>query len=1076
MVKRRRRAAKEAGELPVRTIRQDVTKILLPHLIAVMRGQGAESLGPQCIHLCMPVVRLLRLLKGEEAEQNFAQILTILCNMLAERQQETRNVAREALCQAASVLGPRFFHHIVKELYGTLRKGYAVHVLGYTVNVLIKQAAASIKPGQIDNAALTLTKIFNREIFGRVAEQKHVKKIATSMIEARDTKSFESYEFLARIVSFGKPSTGFGSISSLMTPIAEILKSSQSADVLKHCGMILQRVSAGLMKNKSVRIADLLPFLHLLVTSNAEIFQPEKPSEEDASLDERQRRWKTAAEAAEARYLLPPNPSPLLARGAIDQKSNAYLFAEFALDTLHELFLHNKLHSTDQKQMELLDPFVQVIANCILDAHPSMVVVSLKCLLLMTTRPLPSLTNALSRLSLYCLKMLRDRFLSGAVQVTCIQLLRYILEKIPRTKSGLNDKALARLIDVVAPLMPETDKQEHVFALLEVVLLKKVVIQRVYDLVDQVSKLLVTSPSEQVRDQCGKLLLLYFLHYPSDDAMRNRRINFLLNNLKYEYTDGRMAVLNMLLLMLTHFPEEELQKCVELVFPPLVLTLANEKDPALKQKAATCVSTLIRKADGSHFARLYDLVSVWLSQSDNLLLRSAATQALSFFVLAGGKRLGTRLANLAQVVLANLQLPQVADAQWELAYLSLKAVEKAAGSQPVAVLAGAAFSPLWPELLLLLRHGHTWVQQVSSRVLAMLLARHSVEEVAKRITGVPVSVVPLPTQAEVRDTLESVNAEGGGKECNMQAEDEHEKDKEAEEEGPDGDKAVVEEMETDKAEGQEPQESVSEDAGFAFLCDPERLFTVADALAWQLSSENLTKKAADQIVKNLVFIGRVFYAIPDVPRPSRKPSEEQGKKPEEKKPEEKKKEAKETEDKKMDEEQDEAEEVRRFQLIHWLVRRLSYIARQRLSLQRNKVFLWFGAMASFVSRDDLYQFLVPMLSTLVRCAEDTDRFQGERSVAIQVMDLLRRKVGGAKYLEVYSTVKERIMQVRSGRRQRRREVAIASPERFTKIKAGRVARARVHRAKKMELFREFKPWTGKVTRAGPGVDAGPVNL
>lgn len=61
---------------------------------------------------------------------------------------------------------------------------------------------------------LPLAQIFNGELFGAVAEEKEVKGIVSKLMEARHSKSMDSYELLARFCSKE-------SITKLILPLKE---------------------------------------------------------------------------------------------------------------------------------------------------------------------------------------------------------------------------------------------------------------------------------------------------------------------------------------------------------------------------------------------------------------------------------------------------------------------------------------------------------------------------------------------------------------------------------------------------------------------------------------------------------------------------------------------------------------------------------------------------------------------------------------------------------------------------------------------------------------------------------------
>ena len=61
------------------------------------------------------------------------------------------------------------------------------------------------------------SKIFNHELFGEVAEEKEVKGIISKVMEARRSKSYDSYEILATYV-------GKDQVTKLILPLKEVRK------------------------------------------------------------------------------------------------------------------------------------------------------------------------------------------------------------------------------------------------------------------------------------------------------------------------------------------------------------------------------------------------------------------------------------------------------------------------------------------------------------------------------------------------------------------------------------------------------------------------------------------------------------------------------------------------------------------------------------------------------------------------------------------------------------------------------------------------------------------------------------
>jgi len=59
----------------------------------------------------------------------------------------------------------------------------------------------SLQPGSLDHSAEDLLEIVTDDVFGVVAEEKDVAKIATKYREAKSTASYDTCNFLARFIS-----------------------------------------------------------------------------------------------------------------------------------------------------------------------------------------------------------------------------------------------------------------------------------------------------------------------------------------------------------------------------------------------------------------------------------------------------------------------------------------------------------------------------------------------------------------------------------------------------------------------------------------------------------------------------------------------------------------------------------------------------------------------------------------------------------------------------------------------------------------------------------------------------------
>lgn len=82
--------------------------------------------------------------------------------------------------------------------------------------VVLKTAKEAITISLFSVAILvSFVKIFHRELFGEIAEEKEVKGIVSKVMEARRSKSYDSYEILAKYV-------GKNQVIKFILPLKEV--------------------------------------------------------------------------------------------------------------------------------------------------------------------------------------------------------------------------------------------------------------------------------------------------------------------------------------------------------------------------------------------------------------------------------------------------------------------------------------------------------------------------------------------------------------------------------------------------------------------------------------------------------------------------------------------------------------------------------------------------------------------------------------------------------------------------------------------------------------------------------------
>ncbi|KAI5395392.1 hypothetical protein KIW84_061828 [Lathyrus oleraceus] len=217
-------------------------KVVLPKIQKLM-DSDSEKVN---VNISLAALKLLKLLPGDMMDTYLPTIVHRISNFLKSRLESIHDEARSALATCLKELGLEYLQFIVKVLRSTLKRGYELHVLGYTLNFILSKCLSSALSGKIDYCLGDLLSIIENDIFGAVAEQKEVEKIASKMKETKKKKSFESLKLVAQNVTFKNNAL------KLLAQVTAHLKKHVSQNVKGRLENMLHSIAAGIESNPSV--------------------------------------------------------------------------------------------------------------------------------------------------------------------------------------------------------------------------------------------------------------------------------------------------------------------------------------------------------------------------------------------------------------------------------------------------------------------------------------------------------------------------------------------------------------------------------------------------------------------------------------------------------------------------------------------------------------------------------------------------------------------------------------------------------------------------------------------------------
>ncbi|KAM9846103.1 small subunit processome component 20 homolog [Aulostomus maculatus] len=945
------------------------------------------------IPIAFAMVKLMQTLPPHIMEANLPGILIRVCVLLRNRFQEIRDVARGTLVKIIETLGYRYLQYLLKEMQGVLVKGYQVHVLTFTVHRLISALSPTLKSGDLDPCIHMLIDIFNNELFGAVAEEKEVKGIVSKLMEARHSKSMDSYELLAQFCSKE-------SITKLVLPLKEILETSASLKVCNRVGAVLRHLILGLLGNSGMTSQDILLLSHGLISQSLPL------------LTKRDREKASVKPPPDPRLpppsclLLPPTPKRGGKKAPVSSRTNMHILVDAGLKLLHSSLKKAKVTSSEASALEMLDPFVQLLLECLNSMHVKVITEALVAFTWLLKFPLPAVKQNSVQLTKQLFVLLKGYSKAGAARgenyhlvQNCFKAITILVNNVKSNQ--ISETQLQVLLGYAEEDIYDQSRQATAFGLLKAILSRKLIVPEMEQLMKKVAKLSVNGSNNMIRVHCRQIYLKYLLDYPLGKKLQEH-LDFIVAQLAYEHDTGRESVLEMLAYIFQTFPQNLLLKHSGLFFAPLALAVVNDDSARCKKMAAMAIKALLAKLDQNHQNTLFSLVSTWL-KAEKASLRRLGAQVCGLFVEVEEEKFACRLDDLLPLLERELNPENYEDIEEEqeekgadrllFSYLTLltklsKHCSLLELSKPRDTL-----QKLWDHIEAHLRYPHCWVWLTASQLFGQLFAAQQAEQLVAiwRKEGGATSPQQVAT-AFITSTLD------------------------------------------------------------------KKMRELALSFCHQLQSKFLDTASGEQVIKNLLFIGKVIYMISpesDIPPPQEDVKEEDEEKEEQREEEDRD----DVEEEKKEEEEDDKDD--RPPSLLWLMKKLSLMAKReaayspKVPLKRTCVFKFLGAIAMDLGKDRLGPYLTTIITPLYRELDSTyaDQDPTLKNLAQELIELLKRQVGLESFSLAFSAVQKEFSVRRVARKRHRAMQAVANPDIAAKKKLKKHKNKIEAKKRKIEFLR-----------------------
>ncbi|CAI2171430.1 13286_t:CDS:10 [Funneliformis geosporum] len=959
---------------------------LLPELKKYLTQHDNENITIR-VPVALAITKLLRALPEISLRVNLPGLLTTVCQILRSRQQDARDTTRNTLSKISTFLGPLYFSFIVKELQGALTRGYQLHVLGYTLHSLLVNLSPNLQVGALDYCLQPITDIIINDIFGEVGKEKDAEEITGKIKEMKSTKSFGTFELLAKVIEFKN-------IGILLIPLKEIMRETQNSRVLSKIDEILRKISIGLNSNPQFDTKEMVTFCQGLISQNLDILKARKRVH-----------YKKSNMETNFTVQLKRNVSE-----PVDYYNvNSYRFVEFGLTIFLAALKRDKFDTKSEEQLELLVPFVDTIGNALYSKHPNVNTLALKVMCIFCNLKIKSLDDALPAIVKQIFTLIRTSSTTNSELVqACFKLLTVIIRD--RKKFEFKESELTFIINLIRPDLEEPQRQGTSFSLIRAIVSRKFVVPEIYDMMQIITEIMITSQATPTRDLSRQLLIQFLLDYPQGRGRLKNHLNLLIKNLNYVFESGRQSVMEMLNLIFIKFNEEVLMEYAEILFLSLAMSLVNDDSNKCREMAGVLIKILLNRMDEMRLRNIYVLLEKWFGQNDKRNLQRMAVQVYGLVIEAFGDKFKKHIFELLDILEKALnicrqvleQLEEIAkeddsitidSADWELGYYALNTFTKLVKTFPSVIYSNKSKN-IWELIENNLLFPHSWVRLSTCRLFGLYFSNINPETKIISVTD------------ERNDNLTKMT-----------------------------------------------------------------LRTLANKFCIQLRSEYLGSELATQIVKNLFFIGKSLYCLNTDEEKNTFVDENEhfgDKDAENDDDDQDQDEYQETNDDNKDAESENITAqpnetiIKAKPSLFWLFKKLSYQARlapikkDGNDLQRTSIYQWMAAMTTFMPPSDLTPYLMLIIGPIYRFVNDEtikgNEIDNLKQFGKEILDLIQKRVGTTQFHITYNKIKQQVSKVRRDRKHKKAIMALVDPESAAKRKLQRNEMKRQSRKRKSAEF------------------------
>ncbi|OCH91059.1 hypothetical protein OBBRIDRAFT_887230 [Obba rivulosa] len=694
-------------------IEDAVNSRLLPSLLHHLekRDENEDSLR---IPISIGIVQVAKHLPPKHREAQISRLLTILSQVFRSKSQETRDLTRETLCRIAVTLGSSYLPIILRELRAALLRGPHLHILAFVTHALLVHVTSGEHASQfinLDDCVNDVAHVSAEVIFGESGKDVQAEGFKTKVREVKSSssKGFDSFAIIAKCITPSK-------ISNLLLPVRNILKETETFKVLQQVDDLLRRIAGGLNANEYLVPTELLVLCHTLISQNAR-FLKHTPQRNDAGKDIGGIQMKRKVDLEVDHYA-----------------NNSFRFIVFGLELFNTAHRRSRFDFQDPKIIARLESMVPVIGNTLYSNQIQVVIPGMKAAVAILRCPVKNAPKSLPVFIRQFIDIIKQQgSTESEVVQTAFKSLASILREQPDAQ--VKEKDLVYLLELLSPDLEDTARQASVFTMLRAIVARKFVVPEIYDMMDKVAEVMVTSQSPQVQELCRGVLLQFLLDYPQGKGRLRKQMTFLAKNLSYVYESGRKSVMELLSAVISKFQVALIREYSDLLFVALVMVIANDDSAKCREMAAELIKSLFTRLEDAQRNVVISHIHAWAAQYSQPQLARVSSQiygiiidvlqkdvaAYAPFILEdanGALKFSAALIEEATAVSEGADGTE--ELEWQISYHALAVTSKLLRVMPELTVQQEKVD--WPVVTAHLLFPHAWTRTAACRLLGSLFS------------------------------------------------------------------------------------------------------------------------------------------------------------------------------------------------------------------------------------------------------------------------------------------------------------------------------------------------------------------